>query len=333
MDSSSKVETSTGAETQSSVDFGPDGKGTVTTHRDEGLSMVAGDPAPKPPATPPTSTEVQDAIAKEIAEADAEAEAEERGEARPEAKPEGEGTEAQPTDDLGEFKPEDPETLAKFDERYFSAEGRLNRDALSAEFWANAKEGSPGSLHESTYAYLEHRLGVSKDTVKDIEAGLIAKHQAESSQLAEKVYAAAGDKDTYNAAIAWASAGGYTEAQGDRLNKLIQGQAEGWEDAVEALVSRYQKANPNAVSPRKVPPGPPQRRASSPQRQAGTEHRDTKPPQAKEEAPKKPADGEGKPAPYENADAYHADLKAAGNDPVKLAEVRARLRISPRVWS
>lgn len=336
-------ETSSGPETQSAVEFGRDGKATVTTNRIEGLSMVAVDPEAKPgeakpevseaDKTPLSAAEVQDAIQKEIAEGDAEGEKPEAPEAGEAEKPEAPQPTGEPTEDLGEYKPQDAEVTAKFDARYFNEEGKLNKEALAAEFWGNATKDSPGKLHEGTYAFLENRLGISKDVVNDIEAALVTQHQQAAVGLTARVHEAAGGKDTYNAAIAWASAGGYTPEHGNRLNQLIQKMETGWEDAVEALVSRFRKANPEAPST-KLPPGPPARRSSVPARVAGAAG-DKPPaqPQSKESSEKQPE--EGQVVPFKNADEYLAALGEAlkSGDPKRTAEVRARQKASPNTRS
>ncbi len=330
----SGVETSLGADSQSAVDFGQDGKPTVTTQRIDGLSMTAVDPT-LPEAqekTPLSAADIEEALAKEIEESEKEGS---EGEADPQPEPSEDKSEAPPSEkveDLGEFKADDPAVVEKFAARYFTEEGKLNEGSLTAEFWGNATKDQAGSLHESTYAYLEHQLGVSKDLVKDLEAGLVAKHQAASANLNQRVYAAAGDQATYEAAIQWASDGGYTPEQGNRLNALIQKQAEGWEDAVEALVSRFRKANPQPQA-RSLPPGRPQRR-STPARIAGQEHSSTKPPAAQKEAPTGDPEGGSSPAPYANADEYYADLAKANKDGTgkEMAVVRARLKASRNVW-
>lgn len=324
------VETSTGAETQASVEVHADGTARVTNVPVRGTSVDAGADPPVAAAAP-TAEEIQEALDKEVAEGDKKVAAEESGE----AEPKGETPEApEPTltgtaEDLGEYKADDPEVAAKFDARYFTEAGHLDVDALSAEFWGNAAADAPGKLHEGTYAYLAARLGVSKEVVQDIEAGLVAKHAQTAGATAARVHGVAGGAGAFNAALKWGNEGGYTPEQRARFDKLVSTQGEGWEDAVEALVSRHQKANPPPASASRVPPGPPQRR-STPARVAGQEPAGTKPPAAKESPKAKDA-----PPPaaerIKDADEYLKLLGEAKGDPAKMTALRARLAASPNV--
>lgn len=141
---------------------------------------------------------------------------------------------------LGEFKADDPESVAAYEATYYNEDGTLNTEKLSAEFWNNAGKGDArGELNGGTYAYLEHRLGISKDAVKDIEAALVARVDAEANKLFERV----GPKADIEAAIAWGKGGGYTEAQRSRFNAAMQSSdPEVQEEALTALMARFSKS-------------------------------------------------------------------------------------------
>ena len=170
-------------------------------------------------------------------------------------------------EDLGEWKPGDPALQEKFDSRYFT-EGKLNSEALTKEFWANATEDKPGALKEATYEYLRDTLGVTKAFCQEVERGLVAEGKARNEQF----YSTVGGKERFEAAVAWGKSGGYTPAQRARFNKLQAAGGEDFTDAVEALMARFTKANPEsapAPTPRRGPPkagDAGERRRSSPER-------------------------------------------------------------------
>ncbi|RWI06809.1 MAG: hypothetical protein EOQ89_03505 [Mesorhizobium sp.] len=150
-------------------------------------------------------------------------------------------------DDLGAFDPEDPEVVAKFDQKYLKEDGFLDLDGvLTQEFWANAEAGKEG-LNDETYAYLEAR-GISKAQVKQIEAmATTQKVQSEKSVVEAdmKLFQVAGGPDKLQAALKWGKEGGYTADQQARFNKIAKGKDQAAkEEAVLALMARYEKANP-----------------------------------------------------------------------------------------
>lgn len=162
---------------------------------------------------------------------------------------------------LGEWKPEDPEVAAKFEARYFTKEGKFNYAEVSREFYSNAKDGLPGTLHEDTYKFLEDTLGITKEAAQQIERGLVADGEKSTSAFYQRV----GGKERYNAAVEWGKKN-YTPAQRERFNTLTRGtDAAARDDAVDALLARFDKAVPkaDATATRR---GPPQRRAAAPER-------------------------------------------------------------------
>jgi hypothetical protein len=160
-------------------------------------------------------------------------------------------------EDLGAYDPANETVVAAYEKAYITDEGTMNVERLSAEFWANSAAGKEG-LHEGTYGFLRERFGLPKDYVKSIEAGQKALAQGMETALWDRV----GGKDRYDAAIDWARKGGYTKAQRDRFNAVRDQGGEAFDDAVDALMSRYETKNPDAK--RKPAPLGVQRRPSSP---------------------------------------------------------------------
>lgn len=167
---------------------------------------------------------------------------------------------------LPEFDPNNAEVYDKYDARYLKEDGSLNEDAVGAEFWANFAKSEDkkefGHLPENTYKYFEDRFAVSREFIHRIERGLVADAQKQSAAFFERV----GGQERYNAALDWARKGGYSKAQRDRYNALAAKGGEEFTDAVDALMARYERANPSAA--RK--PGPRDRRRSSPERSVTT---------------------------------------------------------------
>jgi hypothetical protein len=145
------------------------------------------------------------------------------------------------------FDPEDPEVVAAFDAKYTLESGELDTEgALTAEYWANVEAGKDG-LNDATYEYLASK-GISKATVKQVEAMAQTQKDAEQASVKSqdfKLFEIAGGADKLQAALKWGKEGGYTEAQQKRFNEITKGKdLEAKEEAVEALMARYRKANP-----------------------------------------------------------------------------------------
>lgn len=167
---------------------------------------------------------------------------------------------AEVLEDLGEFNPDDPEVTAKYDARYFK-DGKLNKDVLSKEFFANrSKDPNKAGLNEDTYKFLDATLGISKDVVKDIEAALVAQNQATAGAF----YGKFGGQKRVEDALKWGKEGSYSEAQRKRFNEARDKGGAEYEEQLELLMARYNKARPwqERQEGRR---GPPQRR-SSPER-------------------------------------------------------------------
>lgn len=172
---------------------------------------------------------------------------------------EGETESGDAPDDLGDFDPEDAE---RWDAQYKGEDGKLNQDALSREFWANANDDSPGSLNEGTYAYLES-LGISQAMAKDVEAALVTqKNAAENKSLNRdgELFALAGtlSGDAQNGdkvlaeALKWGKGGGYSKAQQKRFNDILKGSDQDARlEATELLLNRYLSAEGKSTKPAK----------------------------------------------------------------------------------
>lgn len=215
-------------------------------------------------------------------------------------------------EDLGDYTPDDPEVTAKFDARYFTEEGKLNTSALEAEWFTNApKDGGPKKLNEGTYKYLEERLGLSRELVDGYGQGLEALQEKRDVEF----YAGAGGKDRFDAALQWGREGGYTKEQQARFNAMLAKGGQDAEDARDALMGRYSRANNKAQrDARRGPPGVPERRAAN--------------------APKDVASRGGRGGdgvqPFETREEYTKAFRAADkNDSKAMATLRKRLMASP----
>jgi len=167
----------------------------------------------------------------------------------------------EPPEDLGEFDPEDTE---KWDAQYKNEDGKLNEQALSDEFWANADGDVPGSLNEGTYAYLEN-MGVSREMAKNVEAALVTQQDAATNKNAKRddpLFALAGTiagdpakgPEVLSEALKWGKEGGYTEAQQKRFNAVLKGSDEDARmEAVELLLTRHAAQNGTATQKPRLP--------------------------------------------------------------------------------
>lgn len=223
---------------------------------------------------------------------------------------------ADTSEPLPDFNPEDPEVTAKYDERYFTEKG-LNQDTLGQEVYANSqKEGGKPVLNEGTYKYLEAKLGVTRDMADAHIAGQIALKQQNDATF----YGMVGGEEAWKAQLAWGSAN-YTPEQKARFRKAMDAGGEEAKEAAELLGTRFTKAGGKVPLPAETPApvragfGRPERRAASP---------------AKTTATAAGGGAGGTPAePYADQKEYNAALKAAGRDPAAQAKVRKRLAASP----
>lgn len=143
------------------------------------------------------------------------------------------------------FDAEDPENVAAFEAVYLTVDGELNEDIISEEFWRN-KDGGAEGLNEATYEFLKTR-GISKAFAKKVEAAFVNQHDAAEKSLAAhdlKVMDAADGPDNLKAMLEWGKSSGYTEAQRDRFNKIMQGtDLDAKLEAIELLRGRFEKSD------------------------------------------------------------------------------------------
>lgn len=170
-------------------------------------------------------------------------------------------------DALPDWDPASQEVSDAYDNRYFKEDGELDvTGVLSQEFWSNFKKDpdafkdpTKGGLSDNTYAYLKDRLGLSKEAVIQVERGQLAIAQ----QAEQKFYNEVGGKARWEAAVQWGREN-YSKDQQARFNAAMEKGGADAEDAVAALMGRYDQKHPRQAGFRKGPP----RRNSSPQRDA-----------------------------------------------------------------
>lgn len=178
---------------------------------------------------------------------------------KPEETPAGEPA----VEDLGEYKAEDPETVAKFDKRFTNEDGTLNEKEIGAEFWGDYSKLSPeeretADLRPATRAYLKDTYKVSDAFIDQTRDGLVALQFKQDAAFMDGF----GGKDIVVGAMEWARQGGYTEAQRTRFNELQTAGGDGFKEAVELLISRHNAAGGAKGTAEGVSPG----RRSSPAR-------------------------------------------------------------------
>lgn len=225
---------------------------------------------------------------------------------------EGEGSEGEEDagdgEDLGEFDPANAESVEKFEAAYLTETGGPNLQKLMGEFDKNEQAGGEGGLNEGTYKFLEDRFGLTRDEIKDIEAGQKAKRDAQTTSYNVAVDEAGGGRDRVLKMVEWGKGGGYTAAQRARFSEAMKsGDPERAAEAVALLATRYEKATGDRPAS--------SRRGVSPARDVAA------------------AGGKkgGAAEPFKNHAEYRIAFKEArtSNDPVKLDSVRKRLKASP----
>jgi hypothetical protein len=189
------------------------------------------------------------------------------------------------TEALKPWNKDDPTVTEAYEKRYFNTAGKLNLEAVTREFWSNAKEGQAGALRDDTYKFIEDTLGVTKEAAQAIEAGLVARQAQENQSFWQRV----GGKARYAEALEWGKAN-YSATDKASFNKAVQGIDPALRDmATDALMQRFERANPQRQqAQRRGPPG--SRPQYSPPRSVTTEA--------------SPGNGASSNAPYANQQAY-----------------------------
>lgn len=289
---------------------------SVSIGADVGTTVVSMD-GDKPTVTNPEEVssvdlgaDIEADLEKDLADDDAD----------PEAKPEGddaegegdegteEGEEGDDAEALPEFDIESEEVVKAYEAKYTHAEdGTLNLDAFNAELAANeAKDGKP-NVNEGSRKFLKEVYGVSDALIDRHIEGLVAIREAQDAAF----YAKAGGQEVYEQMLGWATGdGGYTPAQKERFNAAILKGGEEAEEQIELLKTRFAAKNPQAGAEKTAGKRFRDRRRSSPVKQAS--------------ASTATSTVKG----YENQEAYRVELASVGDDPKKLADVRAKLKAS-----
>lgn len=294
------------------MDFNPDGTVESTAQ-----------PPAQPAGEEPKPGEGEDTAAPEDGAEEA-AEGEQEG-AEEEAK------------ELPSWDPENEEAAKAWDERFFPGDGTtLNTEGFAAELEANmSKEGGKAELNADSYAYLNDRLGVSKDYVDQIIAGQLAV-RAQNKATFEGM---AGDMDVYNAKVDWGTQN-FTAAQKEAFNAaLASGDVSAVQEQLDLLDVRMTRAGVDMeafAAEAKAAAG------NTSQPTAGAEEGAAKAPvrrgpparNRRPSSPPKPAaastpvgGGEGPTDGFKDNNEYVAALKAATND-AERREVAAKLRRS-----
>lgn len=277
------VETSAGKEAGGTVTFEKDGSQTVHQQADGKQSVEVGEQLQPVDGTKdtPAAGDVKDGA-----------------EPKPEAKPDDQAIKADAP--LPAFKADDEAVVKQYDGRYTTEEGKaINMANLSADWWASVKDGKleDGKLPDGAYDYLQHRFGLTKDDVKDIERGRVADIRSQQAALVTR----AGGVDQLGAALKWGREGGYTKDQLAAYNAAAGGSdREKANDAVDLLMARFEKSKRASANPKVTT-------ATG----AAT------------------SGGKGQSNVYGSKADWLADRKAAGNDMTKQQAVSNKFRRSP----
>lgn len=297
-DGTPKLAINTGTEDSASASF--NGDGTVDTSRSKESVGVA--------FNPDGSTYRTDL--PDEADVDAEVEAglaDEEDPAGPDAEPTPEeGGKEAPTEDLPDFDPESEEVMAAYKERYIKEDGSVNFEAFNDTFH------STGNISDNQRAFAKKHLGVSDQAIDTYLNGV----REQTKQADEAIYSGFGGKESFDTALAWASAeGGYTAAQKEAFNAALKKGGEDLSVQLELLKARHDKVAAKAAP---APAVKQERRKSSPEASATSA------------AP----NGAPKAEPYASLAEYQKDMAAANaaQDVAGMRAAEARLKASPKLY-
>lgn len=222
------------------------------------------------------------------------------------------GQEIKEVGDLPEFDAANEEVRSAYEAKYITevdGKPRLNLDAFNEETQAHLEAGKL-DINKGSREFIKDLMGIDDAGIDTYLAGL-AQTTAQKFAVLEEV---AGGSEAYDAMIGWARAdGGYTPAQREAFNAALQKGGEEAETAVALLKSRFERSGGTAPVTKpeaKAKPAIGIRRPGKPARQAaGT------PTVNKVEG-------------FNDSEEHRLAMNAAGDDPTKVAAVRARLKAS-----
>lgn len=326
--SSISVEVAGQAKPTTAVEFGRDGKAKPAERSGEGSSanFTQGEVTTRDLDAEPPEADAndKDADEPEVGEGDAAEKPAEGDEAGAEPDKDAVAEEALP-----EFDAEKPEVIEAYDGRYFKdVDGKptLDIDKLGEVVYANSQKtddkgniiGKP-ELNAGEYAWLEARLGVTREQADETIAGRIALKQQKETAF----YTSVGGKDNWDGVLAFAKEKNlYKPEQKAKFNAALKAGGDEAMEQIELLFARAEKAGYRGAGPKPDP-----KVAQKPASLLGA-------PRAKKPAsPQKSASGAevrqaGGLKPFENNDEYVAALRAAGTDKAKVEEARKRLAAS-----
>lgn len=229
--------------------------------------------------------------------------------------------------DLPAYVPDDPDVLAAYDAKYTipaATEGgapQLNLDAFNDEVIANTvRDEATGEIvkldiNPDSRAWLRDTYGLDDNGIDTYLAGKIAQGKAAD----EAAYSIIGSKEVFDAAYTWAKEN-YTQAQRDAYNEAAKkGDPVSREAQLALLKTRFEKANPDAVTKKATTEVAKAETVKAPGRRAAS---------PKANATSVPAGAGKAPEGFKSQEDHATAQAAAGSDPVKIAAVRARLRAS-----
>lgn len=228
-----------------------------------------------------------------------------------------EGTE----DTLPDYDPDNEEVRSVYDAKFFSEDGKLNRDAISTEFWkvydaAPEDKRSEVRLPAGVKAFLSDVTGMDADAIDDITAAVRDQTFGQQREFKKRF----GGDAIVDAALKW-GAENYSEAQKKRF---AEAQAKGYnsEDAaeqLEVLISRAARGGA-LKGIRRDASGDTEQRSNRPRRPSSPKRNITANAQAQPSADV-----------FKSVEEFNSAYSEAlrSNDPGKIAYVRRKLRRSP----
>lgn len=214
--------------------------------------------------------------------------------------------------ELPAFDPDNEETVAAYEKRYIKEDGEVNFEAFNKSFYASMAENpEKPDITADERAFVKKKLGVSDAAIDTYLGGVAQK----SKDLDAAIHAEFGGKENLDAAIAWASQGGYTDAQKAKFNAALKAGGEDLKDQLDLLKARHGVAAPKA----KAEPAPAKERRPSSPKASSTEATVGNGPSVE---------------PYGSLAEYQRDMAAysAKNDIKGMRDAEKRLAASKKLW-